>query len=108
MARRKTAAQLERLVGYATAREAYKPPVREPGAKATARDTIALRYQVLSHPGTDPLFYTVRAPVLSLEFFGDAAGAAVGLAAAQADSHIPRGFKPAKIHAVKSVQRINS
>ena len=103
MARRKSAAQLERLVGYATAREAYKAPVREAGASVKARDTVAMRYQVLSHPGTDPLYYTVRAPLASLEFFGDAAGAAVGLAAAAADPHTPRGFKSAKIHAVKSL-----
>jgi hypothetical protein len=102
MSRRKTEAQLKLQLQYAEARKAYTPPTREAGATGKQRKSLRLQYKVMSHPGTDLLHYTIRGALNSLEFFGDASGAELGLGQASGDGSPPKGFKPAKIHATKS------
>ena len=102
MPRRKTEAQLKLQLQYAEARRNYTPPVKEVGTTGKQRKGQRVRYTVMSHPGTDNLYYTVRGAFNSFEFFVEDSVTELGLDAPQADGSAPRGFKPAKIHAVKS------
>lgn len=102
MSRRKTESYLKLQLQYAEARKNYTPPTREPGSTAKQKKSIKVQYHVMSHSGTAPLLYTIHAPLIPLEFFGDASGEELGLGPTQGDGSPPRGFKPAKIHATKS------
>ncbi len=102
MSRRKTEKNLKLQLQYAEARTAYVAPTREPGASTKQRKSIRVQYVVMSHGGTEPLHYTIHAPLKSLEFFGDTSGEELGLGVPAGDGSGPRGFKPAKIHATQS------
>lgn len=102
MSRRKTEASLKLQLQYAETRKAYVAPTREPGSSTKQRKSIRVQYVVMSHGGTEPLHYTIHAPIKSLEFFGDASGEELGLGPAAGDGSGPRGFKSAKIHATIS------
>lgn len=103
MARPKSVTTLQNQLKYAEARQAYKPPTREPGSTSKRRPRIPLRYLIMTNPTTETLYVTVRVSQASLDFFGGETGAEVGLSVAQGDGNPPRNFKPAQIHAVKSV-----
>lgn len=102
MSRRKTERQLKLQLQYAEARKNYTPPVKEVGSTGKHRKTQKVRYTVMSHPGTTPLYYTIRGAFNSFEFFTSDNISELGLAAPAADGSPPKGFKPAKIHATKS------
>ncbi|MEH2467513.1 hypothetical protein [Nostoc sp.] len=102
MGHRKTVQQLKLQLQYAQARKEYTPPVREVGESGKHRKSQKVRYEVMSHPGTDKLYYTIRGAFNSFEFFVEDTVAELGLGAPVADGSPPRGFKPAKIHATKS------
>ncbi|MEH2425870.1 MAG: hypothetical protein V7K48_34715 [Nostoc sp.] len=102
MSRRKTEKYLKAQLQYAEARKNYTPPTKEPGGSVRQRKSIRVQYVVMSHSGTNTLHYTIRAPLNSLEFFGDSSGEELGLGPSAGDGAGPRGFKPAKIHAVKT------
>ncbi|MEH1905830.1 MAG: hypothetical protein V7L04_31745 [Nostoc sp.] len=102
MSRRKTEQQLKLQLQYAEARKAYTPPKREEGESGKQRKSQKVRYDVMSRPTAEPLFYTIHAASNSITFFAEGALTELGLAVAAADGSPPRGFKPAKIHATKS------
>ncbi|MBA3920323.1 MAG: hypothetical protein H0X31_00900 [Nostocaceae cyanobacterium] len=103
MGRVKKVKDIQKQLQFAESRLAYTAPARQTGTQATQRMKTPHQYQVMSHVGTTVLTYTVRASVHALEFFGDATGTELGLGEPAADGSPPRGFKTAKIHAVKSV-----
>ncbi|MEH2250071.1 hypothetical protein [Nostoc sp.] len=108
MGRRKTEAQLKAQLKYAEARKAYTPPLKEDGTVIEQRPSTKARYRVMSHPGADALYYTVRVPTRSLSFFAEGAVAELGLAITAGDSYPPKGFKPCQIHATKSTEHATS
>lgn len=94
MGRRKTVAELQRQLEYAQRRAAYKPPERRAGTATQRRPLIKLQYSsyVL---GED---FGINVSRASVQFFGGAA--ALGLEDAVQAPNAPRGFEPAKVHAM--------
>lgn len=94
MGRRKTVAQLQKQLEYAQRRETYKPPTRNAGAATQRRPTVKMQYSsyVL---GED---FGVNVSRASATFFGGAS--ALGLEEAVTAPNAPRGFEPAKVHAM--------
>lgn len=97
MGRRKTAAQLEADLKYAKAREAYKPPVREEGATSRRLPKVAYAYKPMSIAASQTAKkYKVQGSKESVQFF---TLAALNLTEAAAEDSLPRGAKPAMVHA---------
>jgi hypothetical protein len=103
MGRRKSVAQLQRMLTYAEKRATYVPPAKEPGTGVTRRPKISVDYIILSpfeKPGTT---LTIQASDTALRFFGDGSDEAglgiLGLVAGTVFPGAPRGFKPARIGA---------
>lgn len=100
MGRRKTAAQLEADLKYAKAREAYKPPVREEGGASRRLPKIAYAYKPMQiAAGQGAKKYKVQASKQAVQFFTQAA---LNLTDAAAEDPLPRGAKPAMVHAMVS------
>ncbi|MHC5827071.1 MAG: hypothetical protein ACYT04_67165, partial [Nostoc sp.] len=100
MSRRKSASYLEQQLKYAKAREAYKPPQREEGTATQRQPKVAVKYAVLSPLAAASAAFTIQASKEAIAFFGG--DTALGLAEAATDPEAPRGFKPARIMAMKS------
>ncbi|WGV23471.1 hypothetical protein [Halotia branconii] len=100
MGRRKSAKQIEKELQYARAREAYNPPVREDGASTRKNPLIAVAYKPIQiAAGETAKKYKVQASQKSVVFFGQTA---LNLVDAGSEDPLPRGAKPAKVHATVS------
>lgn len=94
MGRRKTVAQLQQQLEYAQKRAAFVPKKRAAGSSTRRRPQSKVQYSsyVL---GED---FGVNASAASITFFGGAS--ALGLEEAVTAPNAPRGFEPAKVHAM--------
>lgn len=100
MGRRKTVAQLEADLKYAKARAAYKPPVREEGGSSRRLPKVAYAYKPMAiASGETSKKYKVQASKEGVEFFTKAALNLIDLGA---EDPLPRGAKPAMVHAMVS------
>lgn len=97
MGRRKTAKQIQKDLQYAQAREAYSPPVREEGATTRKNPLIAVAYKPMQiAAGETAKKYKVQASQKGVLFFGQSE---LNVPDAGAEDPLPRGAKPAKVHA---------
>jgi hypothetical protein len=98
MARRhKTVAEIERALQYAKNKEAYKRPEKEQGTPTRRSPKIDLAYKpVQIASGETARKYKVQASKEAVEFFGQAN---LKLVDAGAEESLPRGSRPAKVHA---------
>lgn len=100
MGRRKSSRELQRDLQYAQAREQYQPPQREEGAATKRRPKIACTYPVLSPLAPASTKFTIQASQAGINFFSDLL--ALGLEAPSTAPMAPKGFEPAKLHAMVS------
>lgn len=100
MGRRKSVAYLEKQLTYAKAKAAYKPPAREEGGTSRRLPKVAYAYKPMAiAAGEGAKKHKVQASKESITFF---TAAALNLTDATSEDPLPRGAKPAMVHAMVS------
>lgn len=97
MGRQKSVAQIEKDLLYAKNKAAYKKPDREEGGSPRKLPKVAYAYKPMAiAAGEVSKKYKVQASKEAVTFF---TAAALNLTDAATDDPLPRGAKPAKVHA---------
>lgn len=97
MGRQKSVAQIEKDLLYARNKAAYKKPDREEGGSSRRLPKIAYAYKPMAiAAGETSKKYKVQASKEGVLFFTKAA---LNLTDAAAEDPLPRGARPAKVHA---------
>ena len=101
MGRQKSVAQIERDLLYAKNKAAYKKPDREDNGKPRKQPKIGYAYKPMSIAvdGASTKKYKVQVSEKSAEFFTIAA---LNIVIAGSEDPLPRGARPAKVHAMKA------